>query len=232
MCPLWHHLKAISSSATLSSSVTRRYESRLPGEFQTCPGSRKRQPFWCLPRNGGRLQTISKLRGKPFPNNHLDLLFNATVDAALVGYTFIRAAEAVGLGCCPISAIDFIAKLLAICCSYQSSSFQSLDLCVGWPAQRGEINPRLSLRTTVVENNYLPRDLAGEVEAYDRRHKLRAYNRQRNVDRWGTALVYGCLKIKRANTLSRCAATLAVLCAERGFAWSETLAKTTIIETG
>ena len=45
------------------------------------------------------------MRGKPFPNDHLDLFFNATVDAAIVLATFVRAAEAVGLGCCPISVI-------------------------------------------------------------------------------------------------------------------------------
>src|SRR5262249_51831778 len=41
--------------------------------------------------NGQRLPTISKLRGKPFPNDHLDLFFNAVVDAAIALATFIRA---------------------------------------------------------------------------------------------------------------------------------------------
>src|SRR5262249_8911531 len=61
--------------------------------------------FLVFAANGQRLPTISKLRGKPFPNDHLDLFFNAVVDAAIALATFIRAAEAVGLGCCPISAI-------------------------------------------------------------------------------------------------------------------------------
>ena len=43
--------------------------------------------------------------GQPFPNDHLDLMFNAAVDAAIVMTTFMRAAAAVGLGCCPLSAI-------------------------------------------------------------------------------------------------------------------------------
>src|ERR1700732_2776440 len=61
--------------------------------------------FLVFVANGGRLPAISRLRGRPFPNDHLDLLFNAAVDAAIVLATFIRAAEAIGLGCCPISAI-------------------------------------------------------------------------------------------------------------------------------
>src|SRR5215831_16346549 len=55
--------------------------------------------------NGRRLPQISRMRAKPFPNDHLDLFFNASVDSAIVLATFLRAAEAVGLGCCPISVI-------------------------------------------------------------------------------------------------------------------------------
>src|SRR5215467_5331821 len=39
--------------------------------------------FLVFAANGRRLPAISKLRGKPFPNDHLDLFFNAAVDAAI-----------------------------------------------------------------------------------------------------------------------------------------------------
>ena len=55
--------------------------------------------------NGRRLPEIAKMRGKPFPNDHLDQFFNAAVDAGIVLASFIRAADAVGLGTCPISVI-------------------------------------------------------------------------------------------------------------------------------
>ena len=48
--------------------------------------------------NGRRLPQIAAMRGKPFPNDHLDLFFNAVADSAIVLATFLRAAEAVGLG--------------------------------------------------------------------------------------------------------------------------------------
>ena len=68
--------------------------------------------------NGRRLPQIAALRGKPFPNDHLDLLFNAATDAALALATFLRAAHAVGLGCCPISVIrdhaGRVSELLAL----------------------------------------------------------------------------------------------------------------------
>jgi nitroreductase len=142
--------------------------------------------------NGTRLPEIAKLRDKPFPNDHLDQFFNATVDAAIVMTTFIRAAEAVGLGCCPISAIRDRPQIVSDLLRLPQRVVPVAGLCVGWPAQEGEITPRLSLMTTVVENAYGERNLAGEIGAYDRRRaQLRPYRRQRDVARWGEAPFYG-----------------------------------------
>ena len=142
--------------------------------------------------NGARLPQIAKLRDKPFPNDHLDQFFNAAVDAAIVMTTFIRAAEAVGLGCCPISAIRDRPHIVSDLLRLPQRVIPVAGLCVGWPAQEGEITPRLSLATTVVENAYGESNLAGEIDAYDRRRaQLRPYRRQRDVVRWGDAPFYG-----------------------------------------
>src|SRR5262245_54287541 len=58
--------------------------------------------FLVFVADGRRLPLIAELRSKPFPNDHLDLFFNAVADSAIVLATFLRAAAAVGLGCCPI----------------------------------------------------------------------------------------------------------------------------------
>jgi nitroreductase len=148
--------------------------------------------FLVFVANGGRLPRISKLRDKPFPNDHLDLFFNASVDAGIVIATFIRAAEAVGLGCCPISAIRDHPQTVSDLLKLSGRAIPVAGLCVGWPAQAGEITPRLSLTTTVIENRYDACNLAAEIDAYDRRRaKLRPYQKQRNVDRWGKAASYG-----------------------------------------
>ena len=142
--------------------------------------------------NGARLPEIAKLRDKPFPNDHLDQFFNAAVDAAIVMAMFIRAAEAVGLGCCPISAIRDRPQIVSDLLRLPQRVVPVAGLCVGWPAQEGEITPRLSLATTVVENAYGERNLAGEIDAYDRRRaQFRPYRRQRDVARWGEAPFYG-----------------------------------------
>ena len=148
--------------------------------------------FLVFVANGERLPMLAKLHDKPFPNDHLDQFFNAAVDAAIVLATFLRAASAVGLGCCPISAIRDRPQTVSDLLRLPQRVIPVAGLCVGWPAQAGEITPRLSLRTTVIENSYGERDLAKEIDAYDRRRAaLRPYRRQRSPERWGEADFYG-----------------------------------------
>src|SRR6516162_7600084 len=55
--------------------------------------------------NNRRQRQVHAWRGHAFANDHLDAFFNATVDAAIALEAFVAAAEAAGLGCCPISVI-------------------------------------------------------------------------------------------------------------------------------
>jgi nitroreductase len=142
--------------------------------------------------NGRRLPEISQLRDKPFPNDHLDLFFNATVDAAIVMTTFLRAAEAVGLGCCPISVIRDHAAVVSEMFALPEKVIPIAGMCVGWPAEEGGITPRLSLVTTVHEERFKDKDLAAEINAYDRRRATtRPYRNQRGLERFGRSEFYG-----------------------------------------
>ena len=117
--------------------------------------------------NGARLLRIAELRGKPFPNDHLDLFFNATVDAALALATFTIAAEAVGLGCCPISVIRDHAAKVSDLFALPERVIPLAGLCVGWPADAGYISPRLPLAATVHEDRFDARDLEAQIDRYD-----------------------------------------------------------------
>jgi nitroreductase/FMN reductase [NAD(P)H] len=141
--------------------------------------------------NGRRLPAIAKLRGKPFPNDHLDLFFNATVDSALALATFTRAAEAVGLGCCPISVIRDHSARVSELLALPQRVIPLAGLCVGWPAEAGHISPRLPLSSTLHQDTYDEGDLAGRIDAYDRRRAAIHPHKPRDPARWGTAQFYG-----------------------------------------
>ena len=156
------------------------------------PWLRETPVFMVFLANGRRVPEISRMRGKPFPNDHLDLFFNATVDAAIVLATFVRAAEAVGLGCCPISVIRDHARAIAGLLALPEKVVPLAGLCVGWPAEEGALSPRLSLATTVHDERYADNELAVEIDAYDqRRMATRPYRNQRDVARFGEAAFYG-----------------------------------------
>ncbi len=160
----------------------------LPG----MPWARGAPVFLVFLANGRRVPQVAALRGKPFPNDHLDLFFNATVDAAIVLATFVRAAEAVGLGCCPISVIRDHAAAIGELLALPEKVVPVAGLCLGWPAEEGAISPRFSLQTTVHADAFAESDLPGQIDAYDRRRAAsRPYRNQRDVARFGTAPFYG-----------------------------------------
>lgn len=142
--------------------------------------------------NGRRTPRIAEMRGKPFPNDHLDLFFNATVDAAITLASFVQVAEAAGLGCCPISVIRDHAQTIAEMCALPEKVVPVAGLTLGWPAEAGALSPRLPLSVTVHEERYAETDLAAKVDAYDRRRAaLRPYRRQRDTERFGVVPFYG-----------------------------------------
>src|SRR5258708_6837848 len=119
--------------------------------------------------DGSRTPQLARLRGKPFPNDHLDLLFNAAVHSAIVMTTFMRAAAAVGLGCCPLSAIRDEAAQVSALLGLPQQVIPVSGLAAGWPATPGRITPRLGLETTLHQDRYQQGDLDRQVDAYDRR---------------------------------------------------------------
>jgi nitroreductase len=156
------------------------------------PWLREAPVFLVFLANGGRLPKVSKMRGKPFPNDHLDLLFNATVDAAIVMTTFLRAAETVGLGCCPISVIRDHAAIVSEMLALPEKVIPIAGLCLGWPAEEGGITPRLSLDTTVHQERFADGDLDTKIDAYDRRRAARRpYRNQRDTEHFGRTEFYG-----------------------------------------
>ncbi len=118
-----------------------------------------------------RIRRICELRERPFANDHLDAMFNASVDAALVMMNFIRVARAAGLGCCPISMVRDRAAELSDLLELPDGVFPVAGMAAGFPAAPAPLSPRLPLSLTVHTDRYDDSRLEGEVDAYDRRRR-------------------------------------------------------------
>jgi nitroreductase/FMN reductase [NAD(P)H] len=141
-----------------------------------------------------RMRRVSEMRGRPFPNDTLDMFMNAAVDAGLVLQAFITAAEALGLGCCPISVVRNHVEKLADLLELPPGVFPVAGLCVGYPLQPGWISLRLPPAITVHTDRYDDRDLPAQLAAYDTRREARRATpkeSQRYVERFGYAEPYG-----------------------------------------
>ena len=141
--------------------------------------------------NGRRLAEIARMRGKPFPNDHLDQFFNAAVDSGIVLATFMAAADAAGLGTCPISVIRDHSQTVSDMLKLPQRVIPVAGLCLGWPSEAGHISPRLPLESTLHHERYDEGDLAARIDAYDRRRAAIHPYKPRDPARWGEAAFYG-----------------------------------------
>ena len=141
-----------------------------------------------------RIRRICELRGTPFANDHLDSFLNPAVDTGLVMAGFIRAAQAAGLGCCPLSAVRNHAAAVAEMLALPDYVFPVAGMVAGYPARARKITPRLPLDAFVHTDRYDDAGFEGWIASYDaRRHATLPLNpdRQREPERFGRADFYG-----------------------------------------
>jgi len=142
--------------------------------------------------NNRRQRQLHQWRNKPFANDHLDAFFNASVDAAILLATLVVAAEAVGLGACPLSQIRNDAARAARILGLPDHVFPVAALALGWPAETPTVTPRLPLALTVHRNRFDDDKTRALVEAYDRRRAgIQPYARQRDSAEHGSVEDYG-----------------------------------------
>jgi nitroreductase len=137
--------------------------------------------------NNARQRQLHALRGHPFVNDHLDAFFNAAVDAAIALAAFVAAAEAVGLGCCPLSTLRNAVAETSALLALPAHVFPVAGLALGWPAGPPAPRPRLALSATVHRGRFDDAQWREHVQEYDaRRRRLVPYARQRAPERFGT----------------------------------------------
>ncbi|MCV3273049.1 nitroreductase family protein [Roseobacter sinensis] len=123
--------------------------------------------------NNRRQRQIQAWHGQPFPNDHLDAFFNASLDAGIALATFLAAAEAAGLGCCPISTIRNHLPEVRDLLRLPDHVFPVAAMAVGHPAGPQRVSARLPLAATV-HHNHFDDCTQAHVTAYDTRRLDRA----------------------------------------------------------
>jgi FMN reductase [NAD(P)H] len=166
----------------------------IAAEFPAMPWIGKAPVFLVFCADPRRLERIGEARGHPQPNRDLEGFLNSTVDAALAMQTFILTAEAIGLGCCPISVIRNKLPLVAQLLALPDGVFPVAGLCVGYPEGEGHVSMRLPPSVTVHTDRYDASVVEPGVDDYDRRRHARhaiAPEQQRNPGKFGQAAFYG-----------------------------------------
>jgi nitroreductase/FMN reductase [NAD(P)H] len=142
--------------------------------------------------NNRRHRLFYGWRGQPFVNDHLGPFFNAAVDAGIVLASFVAAADRVGLGTCPISAIRNHPEEVSDILGLPDHVFPVAALGAGWPSFAGVMSPRLGLDVTVHHDRYDETGLHEKIAAYDkRRAAVQPYRNQRFIEKFGESDSYG-----------------------------------------
>ncbi|MHC5111377.1 MAG: NADPH-dependent oxidoreductase, partial [Planctomycetota bacterium] len=102
---------------------------------------------------------------------HAEPLIIAIVDAALVMQNIAVAAESIGLGICMIGAMRNHPSDVARALQLPQHVFAVSGLCIGYPAEDGEIKPRLPLDAVLHHNRYAEDGpLSHQLQCYDEVH--------------------------------------------------------------
>ncbi len=142
--------------------------------------------------NNRRQRLVHEWQNVPFANDHLDAFFNAIGDAAIALGAFVVAAEAVGFGCCPISAVRNEAAAVSDLLGLPDHVFPFAGLAIGFPKETPKISKRLPLQVTCHIDRYQEDNLRENIRSYsDGRAVSQPYQTQRSSEISGPSDIYG-----------------------------------------
>src|ERR1700761_819232 len=126
---------------------------------------------WCGDmRRGQRLCAMHRM---PHANNNMDTFLNTAVDCTLAMGQFMVAADAIGLGTCPISYVRSHIERVSPLLGLPSGVYPVAGLSVGWPVFRRPVSMRLPPSVVVHRERYQDEDLPAAIAAYDDRRRQR-----------------------------------------------------------
>ena len=133
---------------------------------------------------------ITNNKGYDHKNNNVDTFMNSVIDTALSMQSFICAAEASGLGVCPISMIRNIIDEIKNICQLPKGVFPIAGLALGWPDEKAPISIRMPQDIMIHNDFYNEDNLTKKINDYDKRvFKVAPIleKKQRHVDIYGVA---------------------------------------------
>lgn len=131
-----------------------------------------------------RGQRACERHGRTHANNNMDTFLNTAVDAALAMGMAIAAADAAGLGTCPISYVRSHIEKVAPLFGLPDGVYPVAGLTLGWPEARNEPTPRLPPSVVVHREAYDDAGLPTALAEYD---ALRPKQKPRYPDVHGPA---------------------------------------------
>jgi nitroreductase/FMN reductase [NAD(P)H] len=167
---------------------------RIAALIPTMPWIAEASRFLLFCADSHRIRRVATEAGTVFANDHLDAVLNAAADAAMHLSSFIWAAEAVGLGTCPISVVRNHIEEVSAIVELPTHVFPLAGLCVGWPERLRSVSPRLPLEVTVHHDRYDDGAVTELIADYDRRRSAGRpvpADAQLDTDRWGVVEPYG-----------------------------------------
>ena len=114
-----------------------------------------------------RGRRICAQHGREHANDSADTFLNVAADAALALGFAVMAADALGLGTCPISYVRNHLPLMEGLFSLPDGVFPIAGLTLGWPAARGDTSPRLPQAVVTHRERYDDSALIPALPAYD-----------------------------------------------------------------
>ncbi|HEY4041382.1 MAG TPA: nitroreductase family protein [Rhodopila sp.] len=126
---------------------------------------------WCGDMRRG--QRLCSMHNMPHANNNMDTFLNTAVDCTLAMAQFMTAADAMGLGTCPISYVRSHIERVSPLLGLPSGVYPLAGLTVGWPVFRRPVSMRLPPSIVVHKERYDDSALETEITQYDRRRDAR-----------------------------------------------------------
>jgi FMN reductase [NAD(P)H] len=121
--------------------------------------------LFCADLRRGR--RICEMHQREHANDSMDSFLNASVDAAAAMAFCVMAADAAGLGTCPISYVRNHLEKVAPLVSLPRGVFPVAGLTLGWPEARNEPSPRLPPSVVVHRERYDDAALESTLRDYD-----------------------------------------------------------------